>query len=235
MSAVAIIPARGGSKRIPRKNVRPFAGKPMIAHAISVAIGSGLFDRIVVSTDDDEIASIAQAAGAETPFRRPADLADDMTPTVPVIAHAVRALQAEGYAPDHVCCIYPAVPFLQPQDLAEGRKLLDSGVAPYAFPVVPFPSAIQRALRRTDSGKVEPFDPQYVLVRTQDLEPAYHDAGQFYWGGRQAWLDGLPIHANGAVFVLPHWRVVDIDTPDDWLCAEQMHRAFQTSASPSAA
>lgn len=234
MNAIAIIPARGGSKRIPRKNVRIFAGKPMIAHAIGVALESGLFSRVIVSTDDAEIRAVAEAAGAEAPFERPADLADDITPTVPVIAHAVREMLDRGVQFDHACCIYPGVPFLQPQDLVEGRHLLDSGAAPYAFPVVPFPSPIQRALRRAGDGRVEPFDPQYVLVRTQDLEPAYHDAGQFYWGGTQAWLDGLPIHANGAAFVMPEWRIVDIDTEADWIRAELIHRALQSLGAPTA-
>ncbi len=233
MNAIAIIPARGGSKRIPRKNVRVFAGKPMIAHAISVALESGLFSKVIVSTDDAEIAAISVAAGAETPFQRPADLADDITPTVPVIAHAVREMLDRGEHFDHACCIYPGVPFLLPQDLLEGRRLLDSAAAPYAFPVVPFPSPIQRALRRADDGRVEPFDPQYVLVRTQDLEPAYHDAGQFYWGGNQAWLDGLAIHANGAAFVMPEWRIVDIDTEADWIRAELIHSALRSPGAPT--
>lgn len=223
---IAIIPARGGSKRIPRKNVKLFAGRPMIAYAVDAAAKSGLFDHIVVSTDDAEIASVARVAGAETPFVRPQELADDHTPTVPVIAHAIDECSMLGWNTGQVCCIYPGVPFLELDDLVEALRLLETGIAPYAFPVTPFPSPVQRAFRRAADGRVRPFNPQYVNTRTQDLEPAYHDAGQFYWGAQSAWLGGLSIHANGASIVLPHWRVVDIDTPDDWARAEILHRAL---------
>lgn len=223
---LAVIPARGGSKRIPRKNIRPFAGKPMLAYAIDAARAAQVFDRIIVSTDDAEIADLAARAGAEVPFMRPAELADDHTPTVPVVAHAIRACAEAGWACEKVCCIYPGVPMLQPADLQAGLQILDQGRSAYAFPVVPFPSPIQRALRRADDGTTRPFHPEYVTTRTQDLEPAYHDAGQFYWGHAQAWLDGLQLHANGATLVLPEWRVVDIDTPADWVRAEALFEAL---------
>jgi len=225
---IAIIPARGGSKRIPRKNIRLFAGKPMISYAISAALTSGLFDRVVVSTDDAEIAEISKSLGADVPFARPADLSDDHTPTVPVIAHAIRQCQMIGLDPAAVCCIYPGVPFIRASDLAEAfQLLLKRDGAGYTFPVTPFPAAIQRALRRSSDGIVEPFDSRYVNARTQDLEPAYHDAGQFYWGGVSAWLGGLCIHAHGAAIVLPEWRVVDIDTEDDWRRAEIIFGAIR--------
>lgn len=227
VARIAVIPARGGSKRIPRKNIRPFAGKPMIAYAIEAAKASGVFDHVVVTTDDPEIAEIAVATGAETPFTRPPELADDFTPTVPVIAHAVQACRDLGWAVDEACCIYPGVPFIEADDLVEALRLLESGVAPYVFPVTAFPSPIQRALKRGEVGEVAPFNPEHVGTRTQDLEPAYFDAGQFYWGRAQAWLDGLNIHANGASIILPEWRVVDIDTPADWERAEAMHRALR--------
>lgn len=224
---VAIIPARGGSKRIPRKNIKPFAGKPMIGYAIEAALGCGLFDHVIVSTDDDEIAEIAGQLGAAVPFRRPADLADDVTPTVPVIAHAIRACAVRGWVIDHACCIYPGVPFIRAADIAAAFDLLLSGDdGGYSFPVTGFPSPIQRALRRADDGRVAPFNPEHVGTRTQDLEPAYHDAGQFYWGHADAWLAGLNIHAHGRTIVLPEWRVVDIDTPADWHRAEALHRAL---------
>lgn len=226
---LAVIPARGGSKRIPRKNIRDFAGKPMIAYAIDAALASGCFDRMIVSTDEAEIADIARARGAEVPFLRPADLADDHTPTVPVIAHAIAACRDLGWPVETACCIYPGVPLIDPADLAEGLAMLEAAREGYVFPVAPFPSAIQRALRRADDGHVEPFDPRHVATRTQDLEPAYYDAGQFYWGGAEAWLAGLPIHANGRTIVLPEWRVVDIDTPDDWDRAERLYRAFASA------
>lgn len=225
---MAVIPARGGSKRIPRKNIRLFAGKPMIGYAIGAALESGLFDRVLVSTDDPEIAEISKSLGAEVPFERPAHLSDDHTPTVPVIAHAIRQCQMVGLEPAEVCCIYPGVPLIRASDLAEALQLLrQRDGRGYAFPVTPFPAAIQRALRRLSDGGVEPFDSRYVNTRTQDLETAYHDAGQFYWGGVSAWLGGLPIHAHGAAIVLPEWRVVDIDTEDDWRRAEIIFRAFR--------
>lgn len=225
--SLAVIPARGGSKRIPRKNIKPFAGKPMIAYAIDAALASGQFSTVIVSTDDSEIAEIARQHGAEVPFLRPADLSDDFTPTVPVVAHAIRSMMDLGATPDLVCCIYPGVPMIDAADLGTARECLLSSQAQYAFPVAPFPAAIQRALRRdATTGAAQPFSPQYVNTRTQDLEPAYFDAGQFYWGRRQAWLDGLSLHGHGTTVVLPEWRVVDIDTADDWARAEILYRAF---------
>ena len=145
---IAVIPARGGSKRVPRKNLRPFAGRPMIGYAIGVAQRSGLFERIVVSTDDAEVAAVARTLGADVPFLRPAELADDFTPTVPVIAHAIRACAELGWHARLACCIYPAVPLLQPQTLADALALLEAGDAPYAFPVLAYRAPIQRALKR---------------------------------------------------------------------------------------
>ena len=224
---LAVIPARGGSKRIPRKNIRVFAGKPMLAYAVDAAHASGAFDNVVVSTDDAEIAAVAKSAGAEVPFLRPPELADDHTPTVPVIAHAIEACRQLGWSPELVCCIYPGVPLIRGQDIADALRLLErDAAAHYVFPVMPFPSPIQRALRRASDGTTRPFSPEYVNTRTQDLEPAYHDAGQFYWGRTQAWLDGLNIHANGKSIVLPEGRVVDIDTPEDWERAEALYRAW---------
>jgi pseudaminic acid cytidylyltransferase len=224
---IAVIPARAGSKRIPRKNIKIFAGKPMIAYAIEAAKQCGLFAHVVVSTDDEEIAAIAKEFGAEIPFSRPLDLADDQTPTVPVIAHAVTACESLGWQFDYVCCIYPGVPFIQQSDVKSALSLLETvASAEYSFPITEFPSAIQRALRRKESGVVEPFYPEHELTRTQDLEPAYHDAGQFYWGHRRAWLNNPNIHKSGVGLVIPNWRVVDIDTPEDWQRAEVIHRAL---------
>lgn len=225
MRRLAVIPARDGSKRIPGKNIRDFAGKPMISYAIEAAQATGLFDHLVVSTDSAEIGEIARAAGAETPFVRPSELADDHTPTVPVIAHAVRACLELGWQASSVCCIYPAVPLIRSQDIADALDVLERGPASYVFPVTPYSSPIQRALRRGGDGRISSFYPQYREVRTQDLAPAFHDTGQFYWGWAQSWLDELGIHANGASIVLPEWRVVDIDTADDWKRAEFIYRS----------
>lgn len=224
---IAVIPARGGSKRIPRKNIKPFAGKPMIGYAIETARASGVFDRVIVSTDDAEIADIAKACGAELPFVRPTELADDHSPTVPVIAHTIEACRALGWEVSHACCIYPAVPLLRAIDLVEALALLEAhGGAGYVFPVAGFPSAIQRALRLGDDARVAPFQPENVNTRTQDLEPGYFDAGQFYWAAAETWLAGLAIHTNGHAIVLPERRVIDIDTPADWVRAEAMYRAL---------
>lgn len=225
---IAIIPARGGSKRIPRKNIKIFDGKPMIAYAVTAARASGLFEHIVVSTDDEEIAAIAREWGAETPFVRPADLANDYTATVPVIAHGIQACRVLGWTFENVCCIYPAVPFIQIDDLKEALALIIKKGADYCFPVTEFPSAIQRALRRLDDGKMQPFYPQFETTRTQDLEPAYHDAGQFYWGKAEAWLRNTRIHSSGIGYVIPNWRVVDIDNPEDWFRAETLFKSISS-------
>ena len=217
---IAIIPARGGSKRIPRKNIKEFCGKPMIAYAITAAKESDLFEHIVVSTDDEEIAQIANAWGAETPFVRPAELSNDYTETVPVIAHAIEACYSLGWKFDQVCCIYSGVPFMQIDDLRGALARINDSEANYCFPVTEYPSAIQRALKLLSNGKMQPFYPEFELTRTQDPEPAYYDAGQFYWGKAEAWLTNPNIHSNGLGYVIPSWRVVDIDTPADWQRAE---------------
>ena len=227
---IAIIPARGGSKRIPRKNIKEFSGQPMIAYAIRAALETQLFDRVVVSTDDTEIAEIAKQFGAEVPFIRPAELANDHTPTVPVIAHAIRELTAQGASPDLVCCIYPGVPLIRSDDLATAYQLLLSTQAGYCYPVAEYPSAIQRSLRRLPDGCVRPLHPENEWTRTQDLETFYFDAGQFYWGQVSAWLSGLGLQSHGSGLVIPQWRVVDIDTPEDWHRAELLFRALQAAS-----
>jgi pseudaminic acid cytidylyltransferase len=199
----------------------------MIGYAIEAAQASGLFPHIVVSTDDEEIAAIAQKFGAEIPFLRPAELADDHTATAPVIAHAIKASESLSWQVENVCCIYPAVPFIQINDLIEALSLKASTDSSFSFPVAEFPAAIQRALRREQSGQLVPFQPEHELTRTQDLEPAYHDAGQFYWGGRKAWLNNTRIHSHGVGLVIPSWRVVDIDTPEDWYRAEIIYKAIR--------
>lgn len=225
---IAVIPARGGSKRIPRKNIKVFGGKPMIAYAITAAQNSGLFDHVLVSTDDAEIATLANEWGAETPFVRPAELANDFTATVPVVAHAIQTCQALGWDFDNVCCIYPGVPLIEVEDLQGAFEHLQAGKADYCFPVTEFPSAIQRALKQNSDGVMQPFYPEFELVRSQDLEPAYYDAGQFYWGKKKAWLSNPRIHSSGTGYVIPSWRVVDIDTPADWDRAELLAMAIQS-------
>lgn len=227
--AIAVIPARGGSKRIPRKNIREFSGKPMIAWSIEAALSSGCFARVIVSTDDDEIVAVAEAHGAEVPFRRPAALSDDHTGTLPVIAHAIDWLREQGEAPDAVCCLYATAPFVQAEDLQAGfRALQTSRGVDYAFSVTSYAFPIQRALRLTPEGRVTMFQPEHFHTRSQDLEEAWHDAGQFYWGRAAAWRKGTPIFSERAVPVkLPRHRVQDIDTPEDWQRAEWLFKAWQ--------
>lgn len=223
---VAIFPARGGSKRIPRKNIRDFCGQPMLAWPIVAARQSGLFDHLVVSTDDPEIAEVAKAYGAEVPFMRPADLADDFTGTVPVIRHAIEQLQHQGLVMDAVCCIYPTAPFLQAADLTGAHDALVAQQADYVFSATRYPFPIQRALRLRPDGCVAMFWPENQQVRSQDLEPAFHDAGQFYWGQTGAWLSGQAIYDGRSVpYLLPRTRVQDIDTPEDWQVAEVLYRS----------
>lgn len=224
MSAIAIIPARGGSKRIPRKNVRPFAGKPMIAWSIEAALESGVFDAVVVSTDDEEIATVATSLGAQIPFRRPSELSDDHTPTMPVIVHAIRWWEENKSPLEYGCCIYATAPFIKPEFLREGLETLRNNPdADFAFSVTTYAFPIFRALRISDGSRVEMFWPENEMKRSQDLPEAWHDAGQFYWGRRDAFLgpDGF-FRARSCPVVLPRHLVQDIDTPEDWERAEKL-------------
>lgn len=228
MTTVAIIPARGGSKRIPRKNIKEFCGKPMIAWSIDAALESGCFDRVIVSTDDEEIAAVAGQHGAETPFMRPAQLSDDYTGTIPVIRHAVEWLADNGCAVSQACCIYATAPFVSPEALKRGQQLLESEACSYAFSVTSYAFPIQRAIRITGGGRVAMFNPEHFQTRSQDLEEAWHDAGQFYWGTAQAWKEERLIFSEDAAPVtLPRHRVQDIDTPEDWVRAEWLFKAMQ--------
>jgi len=228
---LAVIPARGGSKRIPRKNIKPFGGLPMIAWSIKAALQSQCFDRIVVSTDDAEIAQVAQAHGADVPFVRPPELSDDHTGTIPVIAHAIDWQNNNGESAKEVCCIYATAPFVQAADLQRGLQTLQTTGAEYAFSVTSYAFPIQRAVRITPDQRVEMFQPEYFGTRSQDLPEAWHDAGQFYWGIAQAWLQGKPLFSHDAAPIpLPRHRVQDIDTPEDWERAEWLFKAMQAQA-----
>lgn len=216
---ICIIPARGGSKRIPRKNIKNFCGKPMIAYAITTAKNSELFDKIIVSTDDDEIASIAEQYGAEV-LKRPAELADDYATTVAVIRHAIDNI---GQNFTNICCIYPCTPLLKSEYLTKSFENWQESNHLFCFPVLAFESSIFRALKIDEQGKTTTiFDNE--STRTQDLTTAYHDAGQFYWGSRDAWLNENSIHNHGLAFILPKNSVVDIDNDDDWQFAEMLYR-----------
>ncbi|MDP1878025.1 MAG: pseudaminic acid cytidylyltransferase [Actinomycetota bacterium] len=220
---LAVIPARGGSKRIPRKNIRAMSGRPLMAWAIETALASGEFDEVTVSTDDDEIARIAESIGATVPFRRPAALADDHASTASVIAHATSEMRRQGLAPDLVCCLYPAAIFVTADDLAGARRLLETSTRPYAAAVVRYSHPIQRALALDEGGELTPVDPEGLAMRTQDLPSRWHDAGQFYWGRTDAWVAGQPILPNAVGYPLAEGSVVDIDTEEDWRVAERLH------------
>jgi pseudaminic acid cytidylyltransferase len=218
---LAVIPARGGSKRIPRKNIRDFCGKPMIVWSIEAAKKSKCFDRIIVSTDDAEIAEIAREFGAEVPFIRPAKLAGDYSGTIPVIAHATQWQNYNDQKVNQVCCIYATAPFVQADDLQRGLKILKSTKANYAFSVTSYAFPIQRAVRITTDQRVQMLQPEHFESRSQDLEELWHDAGQFYWGKADAWLALKPLFASDSVpVILPRNRVQDIDTNEDWEVAE---------------
>jgi N-acylneuraminate cytidylyltransferase len=225
---IAVIPARGGSKRIPRKNIREFAGKPIIAWSIGAALESRLFDRVIVSTDDEEIAEVSRQHGAETPFLRPKELADDYTGTNAVVKHAIGWFAAAGTPVDYACCIYATAPFVQPRYLREGYEKLVASGRSFAFSVTSYPFPIQRALRITADGGVEAIWPENIFRRSQDLEEGYHDAGQFYWGHAEAFLSDVVTFSNASVpVVLPRHLVQDIDTLEDWTRAELMFAALQ--------
>ncbi|MGH8176175.1 MAG: pseudaminic acid cytidylyltransferase [Steroidobacter sp.] len=224
-SVLAIIPARGGSKRIPRKNIRPFLGIPMLARTIGTLKSTNLFARIVVSTDDDEIAAIARDSGAEAPFRRPAELANDAAATLPVIKHGIEELERQGFRSEYVCCVYPAAVLSLVQDFVRAYEELIASGANYVFSATSFPYPIQRALRKTSDGHCEMLWPENLQRRSQDLEPAFHDAGQFYFGRRDAWLTSQPIFGSRSKLVeLPRHRVQDIDALEDWDRAEMIFK-----------
>ncbi|MCC5996829.1 MAG: pseudaminic acid cytidylyltransferase [Oceanicaulis sp.] len=229
--ALAVIPARGGSKRIPRKNAADFCGRPMIAWPIRAALESGCFERLVVSTDDPELAEVARACGAETPFLRPDHLSDDRTPVIDVIGHAIETLEAAGEHHEHVCCLFATAPFLKAEDLRASAGLIAADGVDYVFSAARYGFPIQRAFRVTEAGGCEMFNPGQFHTRSQDLEEAYHDAAQFYWGARSAWLERRPVFTPRArPVVLPPSRVWDIDTPQDWERAELMFRALGLDA-----
>ncbi|MEZ5757045.1 MAG: pseudaminic acid cytidylyltransferase [Emcibacteraceae bacterium] len=226
MANIALIPARGGSKRIPGKNIRNFLGKPIIAYSIEAAKKSNCFDRIIVSTDCPEIKKVALAAGAEVPFDRPATISDDYATTNDVIKHAVNWLKNNNISIDLLCCIYATAPFIREKDIKLGLDYLEKNKdADFALSVTSFPFPIQRAIK-INEGRIEMFSPEYLLTRSQDLEEAYHDAGQFYWGRPDAFLADVPFFSKASIpVILPRYLVQDIDNEEDWIRAERLYKA----------
>ena len=228
---IAIIPARGGSKRIPRKNIKPFCGVPLLARTISLLQSTGLFARIIISTDDVEVAEIATTAGAEAPFVRDPSLADDHTGTTAVIRDTIERLEAAGDQLGIVCCVYAAAILASPRSLAECSTLAATGLYDYVLPVTPFRYPVQRGLRLTSDNGCEMLWPENLTRRSQDLEPVFHDVGQFYFGQKVAWMDERPIFGpRSRVVIIPHTMTQDIDTPEDWERAEAIYDAFVKQA-----
>lgn len=220
---VAIIPARGGSKRIPRKNIRPFLGRPIIAYSIETAINSGLFDEVMVSTDDQEIATIAKEYGAHVPFFRSPETSNDHAGIAEVIREVLLRYEELGSKFDLFCCILPTAPLIIAEDLKGAKVALEKGAFDSVFPVVRFSYPIQRALRR-ENGRTVMIWPENYNKRSQDLEPAYHDCGQFYWMGTEAFLNAGKIFTDKSGSIeLPEIRVQDIDTEEDWKICEMKH------------
>ncbi|AXA33393.1 pseudaminic acid cytidylyltransferase [Francisella adeliensis] len=229
---LAIIPARGGSKRIPKKNIKDFHGKPLIAYSIETAIKSRLFDKVIVSTDDAEIVSVAKQYGADVPFVRPVELSDDFTGTQAVVDHAIDFLKANGDEYDFVCTIYATAPFLQEKYLIESYNNLNDSDATNAFSCTSMPFPIQRTFKITNDNRCEMFWPENFSKRSQDLEEAFQDAGQFYWykqSQKNLQYDDILFSDISIPVVLPRHLVQDIDTLEDWKRAELMYGALVKS------
>lgn len=227
-----MVPARGGSKRIPRKNIRPFRGVPLVARSLEAILRSNVFDSVVVSTDDTEIAALALEAGAAVPFVRPPELSDDWTATAPVIAHAIGAVEAQLGCFEAVCCVYPGAVLMESEDYSASSRLVHEALACGAVvaAVVRYGHPIQRALKEGDRGLLRPLQGlDFLTPRTQDLEPMWHDAGQFYWASPARWHTEEPLLSTVVPYELPAWRVQDIDSEDDWIRAEMLSLLIEST------
>ena len=226
---VCVIPARGGSKRIPRKNIKEFNGKPIIAYSIEAALKSNLFERVIVSTDDEEIKRIAESYGAEVPYIRPIELSGDLSGTIPVIQHAIEWLEHRNFKLSNICCLYATAPFVNIKTLKKSYEMFKNHNSSYCFGVASFSFPIQRAVRIAKSGRINMFQPENFLKRSQDLEDAYHDAGQFCWGRVSAFKENEFVFSECSIpYVIPRHLVQDIDTNEDWIRAELMHQLLNT-------
>ena len=225
---ICVIPARGGSKRIQKKNIQNFNGKPIISYSIRAALESKCFDQVIVSTDDSEITEVAKKYGAEVPFIRPSKLSNDYADTVSVIKHAIEWIEKNGKSIEKVCCLYATAPFIKAQVITKALQQLQDSNADYCFSVTNFASPVQRSIRINKKTRVEMVYPEQFGSRSQDLEKIYHDAGQFYWGKSQAFKSGTSLFSEVATpYILPRNLVQDVDTKDVWVRAEVMYRALQ--------
>ena len=221
MNTIAIIPARGGSKRIPNKNIKKFCGKPIISYSIDVAKKSGLFNEIIVSTDSDEIANISKDCGAIVNGIRPPKLADDFSTTDDVMEYEVRKLISSEIELSAVCCIYATAPFIRTCDLKNAYSIFTSNNCDYVFPIIQYSYPVQRALIKVTKNKISMLHPIHLESRSQDLPKTYHDAGQFYWGKPMSWVNrDNCFSGNSKGYELPLWGGWDIDTVEDWKMAE---------------
>ena len=228
---LCIIPARGGSTRIPRKNIKEFLGQPVIAYSIKAAIDSQYFDKVIVSTNDAEIAEVAKSFGASVPFMRPDELADDYASTIPVVKHAIEWFDDQGQSPSEVCCLYATAPFVRASTIRKAYEQMQSTQADYCFTATSFAFPIQRAIKITAENRVEMLYPEHLETRSQDLEESYHDAGQFYWGKAEAFKQQKPLFSKSATpYILPRYLVQDIDTLEDWKKAELMYKTIKKEA-----
>ena len=226
---IAIIPARGGSRRIPKKNIKSFLGKPIIAYSIEAAISSNIFTKVIVTTDSKEIALISEKYGAEVPFLRSKELSDDFTGTKEVVDDAVRYMESKGEYYKYICTLYATAPLLQKKYLIEAYEMLKSTDAVHVFSAASMSFPIQRTFKINEKGKCEMFFPECYTTRSQDLKEAYQDAGQFYWTNR----DKEKVTDNKVFFsdismpiILPRYLVQDIDTNEDWKRAELMYQVL---------
>jgi len=226
MIKVAIIPARTGSKRILKKNIKTFHSKPIIYWSIKVAKESSIFDKIIVSTDSEEIKKIVEKYNVEVPFIRPTNLSDDYTPTKSVISHSLEYLNSINYYPDYACCIYPCAPLMLSGDIVKAFNMMLEKNLEFIYPITKFNHPIQRALKVDSNSKLSFIYPEHELKRTQDLDTSYHDAAQFYWGKSSAWASGKDMHSTGSGMIIPNWRVADIDDEDDWKKSEILFKVL---------
>lgn len=225
MNELCVIPARGGSKRIPRKNLKDFRGKPIIAWSIEAALASSLFNTVMVSTDDPEIADVARSCGAQVPFMRSAAAADDHATTADVLLEVIREFKLRGHSFDIACNLYPTAPFTTADDLKSGYATLAKGPFDVVLPVVAYSYPILRSLNRAEDGKIRMNWPEHMNSRSQDLPKAYHDAGQWAFFHTEPFLQTKTLLGpNTGSVVLPESRVQDIDTMDDWAMAELKHQ-----------
>ncbi len=231
MKTVTIIPARGGSKRIPRKNIKPFLGHPIIKYSITAALESGMFDEVMVSTDDEEIAEVAKSYGATVPFFRSNKNADDHATVAHVLNEVLGEYKAVGQDFDYMCCIYPTAPFVTSKRIKEAMEMLLENKAEAVVPVLQFSFPIQRSVRINKEGYLQMPWPEHYNTRSQDLEPTYHDSGSFYCLEVESFLEQQILYPRKAMpLVLRESEVQDIDTEQDWEMAEFKMKFFQDKA-----